>query len=160
MPDTTPAADLAVLAPLARVITEAVHETPVRLGTRDGAVDLIQQLIIRTATYMGSELPATPGLARHMIDLDGERQQQLAKWGEQHHPDGTGGSGALYVADRYRSIVDQGLEDGSVTWRDVLLEEVFEALAEPDPARLRAELVQVSAVCAAWIADLDSRPSA
>ncbi|MEU9470473.1 NUDIX hydrolase [Streptomyces avermitilis] len=154
---TTP--DLTELAPLARVIADTVQETPVRLGTPAGAVDLIQQLIIRTAAYMGSELPTTPGLSRRMVDLDAERQRQLEKFGDQHHPDGTGGSGALYVADRYRSIVDEGLNTGSVTWRDVLLEEVFEALAESDPATLRAELVQVSAVCAAWISDIDSRPT-
>ncbi|MEV6702709.1 NUDIX hydrolase [Streptomyces sp. NPDC051453] len=129
--------DLAPLAPLARVIADTVQETPVRMGTAAGATDLIQQLVIRTAAYMGSELPVTPGLARHMADLDAERQSQLGKFGDQHHPDGA----------------------GLPAWRDVLLEEVYEALAEKGPAALRAELVQVSAVCAAWITDLDSRPT-
>ncbi|MEY9934267.1 hypothetical protein ABH926_008932 [Catenulispora sp. GP43] len=39
----------------------------------------------------------------------------------------------------------------------MLLEEVYEALAEVDPAALRAELVQVAAVAAAWVEDIDSR---
>jgi protein involved in temperature-dependent protein secretion len=99
----------------------------------------------------------TPGVRQFAEEIDAERQRQLAKFGEQHHPDGTGGSGALYVADRYRTVVDRALEAGNATWRDIALEEVYEALAESDPARLRAELVQVAAVCAAWIADLDSR---
>ncbi|MEL3944834.1 hypothetical protein [Streptomyces sp. LNU-CPARS28] len=102
----------------------------------------------------------TPGLAKLTEEIDAERQRQIAKFGEQHHPDGTGGSGALYVADRYRTVVDRGLEAGTATWRDVVLEEVFEALAESDPTRLRAELIQVAAVCAAWVADIDSRTPA
>jgi hypothetical protein len=40
----------------------------------------------------------------------------------------------------------------------VLNEEVAEAFAESDPAKLRAELLQVAAVCAAWIYDIDTRP--
>ena len=99
----------------------------------------------------------TPGLRAIAEEIDTERQRQLAKFGEQHHPDGTGGSGALYVADRYRTIVDHALDAGTATWRDIALEEVYEALAETDPTRLRAELVQVAAICAAWIADIDSR---
>lgn len=39
----------------------------------------------------------------------------------------------------------------------MLLEEVFEAMAESDLVKLRAELVQTSAVCVAWIEDIDSR---
>lgn len=154
---TTTNPDLQPLAPLARTIAETLRDTPVRLGTPDGAADLAATLTMRVAAYMGSELPTTPGLAKHMVEVDAERQRQLAKWGEQHHPDGTGGSGALYVADRYRTIVDHALDAGTATWRDIALEEVYEALAETDPTRLRAELVQVAAVCAAWIADIDSR---
>jgi len=153
------APDLTPLAPLARVIATTVQETPVRLGSPDGAVQLIQELILRTAAYAGSELPRTPGLAQHMVEVDAERQRQLAKWGDQKHPDGTGGSGALYVADRYRTIVDHALDKGTARWRDIVLEEVYEALAESDPARLRAELVQCAAVIQAWIHDLDTRPT-
>ncbi|WP_206337337.1 hypothetical protein [Streptomyces sp. Z26] len=101
----------------------------------------------------------TPGVKAFAEDVDAERQRQLAKFGDQHHPDGTGGSGPRYTADRYRSIVDQALQGDGPTWRDVLLEEVYEALAEEDPDALRVELVQVAAVCAAWVSDLDSRTS-
>lgn len=102
----------------------------------------------------------TPGLRGFAEEIDAERQRQIQKFVEQHHPDGTGGSGALYVADRYRTIVDHALEAGNATWRDIALEEFYEALAESDPTRLRVELVQVAAVCAAWIADIDSRTPA
>ncbi|MFD7185527.1 NUDIX hydrolase [Streptomyces sp. NPDC059904] len=151
--------DLMVLAPLARVIADTVQETPVRVGTPAGATDLIQQLIVKTAAYMGSQLPATPGLARHLVDLDAERQRQLSKFGEQQHPDGTGSRMQRDIADLTRKACQDAAAKGDVTWRHILDEEVAEAHAEKDPAALRAELVQVSAVCAAWIADIDSRPT-
>lgn len=152
--------DLKPLAPLARTIADTVRDTPVRLGYPDGAADLVATLTVKVAAYVGRELPDTPGIAQHMVEVDAERQRQLAKWGEQHHPDGTGGSGALYVADRYRSVVDQALQAGQATWRDILLEEVYEALAESDPKSLRAELVQCAAVIQAWIHDVDGREGA
>lgn len=155
----TTQSDLAVLAPLARVIANTVQETPVNLGSPEGATDLIQQLILRTAAYVGSELPTTPGLARHMVDLDQERQRQLAKFGEQYHPDGTSLTEDRERANSARHICQSMARMGQLTWRDILHEEVQEAFAEKDPALLRAELVQVSAVCAAWIADLDNRPT-
>lgn len=153
---TTPA-ELKPLAPLARTIAETVRDTPVRLGTPEGAADLVATLTVKVAAYVGSELPNTPGLAGHMAEVDAERQRQLKKWGDQHHPDGTGGSQALYTADRYRSVVDEAFKTEGPTWRDVLLEEVYEALAEKDPQALRTELVQCAAVIQAWISDIDRR---
>lgn len=99
----------------------------------------------------------TPGVGDFAEAVDAERQRQLAKFGEQHHPDGTGGTVHRYLAARYRTTVDTAAATGVESWRDILLEEVHEALAETAPAELRTELVQVAAVCAAWIADLDSR---
>lgn len=45
--------------------------------------------------------------------------------------------------------------DGTVTWWHILREEVFEAAAEGDPAKLRAELVQVATVAVKMIDALD-----
>jgi hypothetical protein len=148
--------DLQSLAPLARTIADAVQETPVRLGSPDGAVPLIQELIVRTAAYMGSELPKTPGLAAHMVAVDAERQRQLAKWGAQSHPDGTGRPGDRENADYMRAICKANgpAEDN---WRDILAEEIAEAFAETDPALLRTELIQCAAVIQAWLHDLDTR---
>jgi hypothetical protein len=106
----------------------------------------------------------TPGVRQFAEEIDAERQAQLAKFGEQHHRDGTGPDRvwaftgpAEYVADCARANTDQLADEGCVTWLDIALEEFAEAAAESDPTKLRAELVQVAAVCAAWIADLDSR---
>ncbi|MET7944243.1 NUDIX hydrolase [Streptomyces sp. NPDC005302] len=142
------------LRPLAALIETAIRETPIRLDADHPATALGGRLLADVAAYMGRTLGPDAAV---LAEVQAERERQDAKWGEQNHPDGTGGSGALYVADRYRSIVDEALKTGSVTWRDVLLEEVYEALAERDPNRLRTELAQVAALAVAWIAAIDRR---
>jgi hypothetical protein len=101
----------------------------------------------------------TPGIKRFAEQIDRERQAQLAKFGDQKHPDGTGAEYYVGMADQAREDVEHAAE--SLTgprWSLILLEEVYEALAEHDPAKLRAELVQAGAVIAAWIYDIDTRP--
>ena len=95
-----------------------------------------------------------------------ERRAQ-DKWGEQNHPDGTGAdvrepvqgypftNGML--ADAARLYTDQAAEYGRLTYADILREEFREALAEANPGRLRAELVQVAAVAVAWVEAIDRR---
>jgi hypothetical protein len=149
--------DLATLQPLAALIEKTIRDTPIRMGP-GGTDDLTAQLTLKTCVWVGKNvLPRTEGLAGFVAEVDVERQRQLAKWGEQHHPDGTALTEDRERADRARHICDSMTRLGQLAWRDVLLEEVYEALAETDPAALRTELLQVAAVCAAWIADLDSR---
>jgi hypothetical protein len=151
--------DLATLQPLAALIEKTIRDTPIRMGP-GGTDDLTAQLTLKTCVWVGKNvLPRTEGLAGFVAEVDVERQRQLAKWGEQHHPDGTALTEDRERADRARHICDSMTRLGQLAWRDVLLEEVYEAFAESDPALLRAELVQVAALCAAWIADLDSRPA-
>ncbi|MBT2508849.1 hypothetical protein J7I98_23770 [Streptomyces sp. ISL-98] len=106
----------------------------------------------------------TPGVKQFAEEIDAERQRQLAKFGDQRHRDGThpdriwaftGPAG--YVANCARENTDQLASEGHVTWLDIALEEFAEAAAESDPAKLRTELIQVAAVCAAWVSDLDRR---
>jgi len=115
-------------------------------------------------------LPLTAEVLRLIV---AERRRQEAKWGEQNHPDGTGlaepvlaavddvlvehgfelqgetPAAALMVAARQACKDEFDRHQGS--YADVLLEEVFEALAEDDPQALVTELVQVAAVAVAWI---------
>jgi len=100
----------------------------------------------------------TPGVKKFAEAIDHERQAQLAKFGDQKHPDGTGQYPETIDADVARMACQQADEGGYLDWLHILREEVAEAFAESDPARLRAELIQVAAVCAAWIHDLDTRP--
>lgn len=104
-----------------------------------------------------ADLIAEPGeLATVALrQIAAERLLQDAKWGEQNHPDGTGGN--KVTADLARLVCQQAAADGRLTWRQVLDEEVQEAFAERDPARLRAELVQVAAVAVAWVESIDRR---
>jgi len=106
---------------------------------------------------------STPGVKAFAEAVDTERARQLAKFGDQHHPNGTGPNGQLLgtpmpsVLAAIRSSVDDANERGEATWIGILFEEVFEAAVEQDREKLRAELLQVAAVCAAWISDLDRR---
>jgi hypothetical protein len=99
----------------------------------------------------------TPGVKAFAEEIDAERQRQIAKFGDQHLPDGTGLPIYEHAARRYRAQADRNADSGVLAWRDVFLEEVYEALAESEPAKLRVELIQVAAVCAKWVADLDRR---
>ncbi|MCX5229707.1 hypothetical protein [Streptomyces sp. NBC_00233] len=112
------------------------------------------------SSYRTPVFIATQGLARFVGALDDERQAQLAKWGEQKHPDGAGRAGYIEKAGIARDacLMDALVNDGGPRWSLILLEEVYEALAEEDLVRLRAELVQVAAVAAAWVRDIDTRP--
>lgn len=103
--------------------------------------------------------------ASTLAEVARERQRQDAKWGEQNHPDGTGPDVRLrWGADTYagaaqvcRKLCQSAAADGANTFAGILLEEVFEGLAESDPKALRTELVQVAAVAVAWIEAIDRR---
>lgn len=93
---------------------------------------------------------------RTVAEVIVERRAQDAKWGEQNHADGTGGS--HYWADRARNYTDRRAEAGTLTWRNILNEEIEEAYAESDYVALRTELIQVAAVAVAWVEAIDRRP--
>lgn len=157
--------EIQVLLPLQHLIDQIVRSTPI------GATDqLAAELTVQTAVWVGKNvLPRTDGLARFVADIDAERQRQLAKFGDQRHPDMVGDASAqcdareMFAewADNYRAINDGSLDardpDSRLDWTGILLEEVYEALNEYESAKLRAELIQLAAVCAAWISDIDRR---
>ena len=116
------------------------------------------------------------GVERTLVvfdDIKAERDRQDAKWGDQSDSrDGTGpGSlplagmrpvesymGAATLAEKATAQTDRHAQlPGGATMADILLEEVFEALAESDPVKLRTELVQAGAVIVAWCEYLDRR---
>ena len=148
--------DTALLAPLARTIAATIQATPVRLGTPEGTADLTGALALAVAAYMGRELGPDAGV---LAAVQSERERQDAKWGEQNHPDGTGGARYARQAMAARRDCQFAASDPGLgaRWDLILLEEVHEALAESDPAALRAELVQVAAVAVAWIGAIDRR---
>lgn len=94
----------------------------------------------------------------HVLDdVAAERVAQDAKWGvNQTHSDGTS-EDYSGTRDKYRAMCEMADKEGRCTWRHILLEETFEALAEVDPVKLRRELVQVAAVAVNWIEDIDRK---
>jgi len=99
----------------------------------------------------------TPRLTGVLAEVAAERAAQDARWGEQNHPDGTGNKSQQDQAERAREWCQSAFGSGYGTWSDILAEEVAEANAERDPARLRAELIQVAAVAVAWAEAIDRR---
>ena len=94
-------------------------------------------------------------------EVNVERVRQDAKWGEQNHPDGTHATiPSLNRAEHAKKNCDAAFKRGAGTWLHILEEEVAEAFAESDPARLREELIQVAAVAVAWVEAIDRRGSA
>ncbi len=90
-------------------------------------------------------------------DILAERERQELKWGEQNHSDGTGSQRWRDARNYVRNQTDDAATAGTLTFRDILHEEVFEAFAEEDPSKLRDELVQVAAVAVCWLECLDRK---
>lgn len=94
---------------------------------------------------------------RVLAEVHAERGRQDTRWGEQNHPDGTGGHEFETLAEMFRQACESEHQAGNGTWRSILMEETYEALSETAPGRLRAELVQVAAVAVNWIEAIDRR---
>ena len=101
-----------------------------------------------------------------VMDVLAELDRAEEKFPGQHLPDGTpphfervgldkAADQARRTADMYRVTTNHAARASKLTWRHVLAEEFYEALAEHDPQALRAELVQVAAVALRWILDID-----
>lgn len=97
-----------------------------------------------------------------------EREAQDVRWGEQNHtvlggiamsPDNRR---RVYAqeASRYKAINDVYAKNGNLGWDTILLEEVYEALSEPDSFALEEELIQVAAVAVAAVESIRRNRSA
>lgn len=91
-------------------------------------------------------------VAEQVLD---ERRRQDEKWGEQNHPSFPPFSTWPFrfnrLALQLKEANDRFDKEGKLTWQDILLEEVYEALAETDPDYREAELIQVAAVAMAEV---------
>lgn len=84
-----------------------------------------------------------------------ERARQDAKFGVQRHMNGTSEK-FKPMADAARNATRAAEANGQQSWANIMREEFWEALAERDRAKLRAELIQVIAVGVAWVESLDA----
>lgn len=89
-----------------------------------------------------------------------ETENQVAKWGIQHHPDGTSPVCYGFLADMAKRTTDKAADAGTLTWSLIAFEEVVEAFAESDRRALVEELVQAAAVFVSWAVDIENRPHA
>ena len=99
---------------------------------------------------------------RQLIERDSlaECDRQDLKWGtDRDIPNGTGGSYAHTLANESRDACQWAFAKGEGTWKHIFREEVFEAFAEDDPAKLRIELIQCRAVLTQWIDNIDRAKS-
>lgn len=89
-------------------------------------------------------------------EVAAEMDRQVEKWGIQNHPDGTGPTiPSLNREEQAKAATDFAAQNGTLTYRHILAEEYYEALAAPDKAKLRDELIQVAAVALSWAKKID-----
>ena len=95
-----------------------------------------------------------------------ERERQHALWGEQNHPSVPREGPEVAFDDGEPSILlcddsdsqkacDRAFREGSGTWAHIAVEELSEAVYAKDETKRREELVQLAAVCVAWIEAID-----
>jgi len=97
---------------------------------------------------------ATPGMRDFAEAVDLECQLIVKKWGDQHHPLGTGSDLSKEIAQFSKLLCQEMARKGKVTWRHILTEEFREAMAADNLRDLNEELIQVAAVCFMIIRDL------
>lgn len=102
---------------------------------------------------------ACHALTPELCEVLNEKARAEEKFGLQLGlPDGTAATEWDRPAvDMLRDQVDRHAKDGTLTWREILTEEIAEAFAEQDPERLRTELIQVAAVALRWVDAIDAR---
>lgn len=94
-------------------------------------------------------------------EIRAERDRQDEKWGEQNHADCPASSNRAQelrsIGQYLESTARRQLSDGDVSWAAILAEEIGEALQARSIEELKAELIQVAAVAAAWVEALKRR---
>lgn len=94
-------------------------------------------------------------------EVGDERHRQHAKWGRQDHPSFDAERMPEYyempTAHRARALCEKAFQNGKGTFAHIAVEEFVEAIDAHSEDELRAELVQVAAVCVAWVEAIDRR---
>jgi hypothetical protein len=97
----------------------------------------------------------TPGMRDFAEAVDAERQRQIAKFGDQHHPIIRGPHTVALFVDVAEGLRQTNDDPDERCWMTILLKEAYEAGAEGNLAKFREEIVQIAAVCQAIVTDLD-----
>lgn len=73
-------------------------------------------------------------------------------------PDGTGAAAFKALSESARAARYRAEASGDLTWLHLVRDRFWAAMAEPNPARLRAGLAALAADCLAWADNIDTRP--
>lgn len=104
---------------------------------------------------------------RVLADVNLERVRQTRRYDNAETVDGTGpetrwllpytNDSATEIEAALRGDYVDFEDEAPVTWVHLVREEVAEAFTETDPEALRAELIQVAALCVSWVEQIDHR---
>lgn len=107
-----------------------------------------------------------------LSEIATEREKQDQKWGVQDHPsvdqillNRTGGCTGQRMCENYeipsearaKFLLRDAFENNLGTWTHIALEELSEIVECVDDVVRRKEIVQLAAVCVAWIECIDRR---
>lgn len=81
-----------------------------------------------------------------LTDVAREREVQFEQWGDQDLPLGASRVKFKGLEDHTRAACQKAHAEGTLDYSLILLEEVYEALAEEDPAKMYDELIDTAAV--------------
>lgn len=107
----------------------------------------------------GLEFLETPDSWIELGEAEQEMTRQDGLWGpQQDHPDSGGDPELLderlaHYADRlsfWRGVEAANRATSELGWDNLLFEEVYEVVSEPDDEKRRVELIQVAALALQW----------
>jgi hypothetical protein len=94
---------------------------------------------------------------KHVLDeVLSDRRFSRIHYGERNFPDGTSEFYAPEFLRAEKNVVQQH-EQGTLTWRDLLMREAIGATCPTDPGDLRDELVELASLVVEWIEAIDRR---
>lgn len=105
-------------------------------------------------------------------EIKQERFEQDAKWRQQNHPcldtvllNREGSCTPKRMCEEYeipseeraKFLCDNATDKGTLTYAHIALEEFSEVISQFDIEKRREELIQLTAVCVAWIESIDRK---
>lgn len=97
----------------------------------------------------------TPATTAILAEVAEERRRQHAKWGVQRLPLGFAQPFDAEAERTAKATCERATRAGTLTWRDLIDEEVCELFAEPDREKARAEAIQAAAVLVQMVEAID-----